>query len=67
MAKLAAGEPWIRSDVISAYRSLPREVIQSRANIVRALAQRRLAASEKRPGSNLGKRYMVDFRHRSKV
>jgi hypothetical protein len=47
---------------------LPLEVVESRANIARTIAQRALAAAKaKRPGSNLGKRYMVDFRHRSKI
>jgi hypothetical protein len=42
-------------------------VVESRANIARMVAQRALAAAAKRPGSNLGKRYMVDFRHPSKI
>jgi hypothetical protein len=54
--------------VVSAAAALPPEVIQNRANIARMVAQRALAAAKaKRPGSNLGKRHMVDSRHRSKI
>jgi hypothetical protein len=61
-------EPWIKANAVSATAALPSEVVANRANIARMVAQRALAAVKaKRPGSNLGKRYTVDFRHRSKV
>jgi hypothetical protein len=69
---MADSKPWIRSDAISV--KLSPEVVASRANVARQIAQSALRdqmTPAKRPSSNLGKRYgsrhaVFDFRRRPK-